>query len=99
MDNFLGELSEKDRRPKLFNLEMKMVVQWLRFHACIAGGVGSIPGQGTKIPHATGHLSPCSATGEADVPPQGPSTAKTERKTQYFKNIEVTPRKILLDCL
>ena len=55
MDNFLGELSEKDRRPKLFNLEMKMVVQWLRFHACIAGGVGSIPGQGTKIPHATGH--------------------------------------------
>ena len=50
----LGELREKDRRPKLFNLEMKMVVQRLRFHACIAGGVGSIPGQGTKIPHATG---------------------------------------------
>ena len=27
-------------------------VQWLRLHASTAGGVGSIPGQGTKIPHA-----------------------------------------------
>ena len=31
------------------------MVQWLRFHASIAGGMGSIPGQGTKIPHATWH--------------------------------------------
>ena len=29
------------------------VVQWLRLHASNAGGVGSIPGQGTKIPHAS----------------------------------------------
>ena len=29
-----------------------LVVQWLRLHASMAGGVGSIPGQGTKIPHA-----------------------------------------------
>ena len=29
-----------------------MVVQWLRLHASNLGGVGSIPGQGTKIPHA-----------------------------------------------
>jgi len=28
------------------------VVQWLRLHAPIAGGMGSIPGWGTKIPHA-----------------------------------------------
>ena len=28
------------------------VVQWLRLHASNAGGMGSIPGQGTKIPHA-----------------------------------------------
>ena len=28
-----------------------LAVQWLRFHA---GGAGSIPGQGTKIPHAAG---------------------------------------------
>ena len=30
-----------------------LAVQWLRFHAAIAGGLGSIPGQGTKITHAT----------------------------------------------
>ena len=29
------------------------VVQWLRLHASNAGGMGSIPGQGTKIPHAS----------------------------------------------
>ena len=28
-----------------------LVVQWLRFCASNAGGVGSIPGQETKIPH------------------------------------------------
>ena len=29
-----------------------LVVQWLRLHASIAGGVGSVPRQETKIPHA-----------------------------------------------
>ena len=29
-----------------------------------AGDVGSIPGWGTKIPHATGQLSPCTTTRE-----------------------------------
>ena len=29
-----------------------------------AGDTGSIPGRGTKIPHATGQLSPCAATTE-----------------------------------
>ena len=28
-----------------------LAVQWLRFQASTAGGVGSIPGQETKIPH------------------------------------------------
>ena len=28
------------------------MVQWLRLHAANAGGTGSIPGGGTKIPHA-----------------------------------------------
>ena len=28
-------------------------VQWLRLCTSIAGGLGSIPGWGTKIPHAT----------------------------------------------
>ena len=30
------------------------MVQGLRIHAFTAGGTGSIPGQGTKIPHANG---------------------------------------------
>ena len=29
-----------------------LVDQWLRFHAHSSGDTGSIPGQGTKIPHA-----------------------------------------------
>ena len=29
-----------------------LAVQWLRLHASTAGGMGSIPGRGTKIPHA-----------------------------------------------
>ena len=29
-----------------------------------AGDVGSTPGRGTKIPHASGQLSPCATTGE-----------------------------------
>jgi len=28
------------------------VVQWLRLHASNAGAADSIPGEGTKIPHA-----------------------------------------------
>ena len=31
---------------------MYLVVQRVRLHACNAGGAGSIPGWGTKIPHA-----------------------------------------------
>ena len=36
----------------LRSLETSPVVQQLRFHAFGAGDMGSIPGQGTKIPHA-----------------------------------------------
>ena len=32
-----------------------------------AGDTGSIPGPGTKIPHATGQLSPCTTTTELVV--------------------------------
>ena len=32
-----------------------------------AGGMGSIPGQGTKIPHATGQFSPGATTKEDPV--------------------------------
>ena len=31
------------------------MVQWLRLQAFTAGGVGSIPGQGTKIAHTKQH--------------------------------------------
>ena len=34
-------------------LETSLVVQWLRLCPSTAGGTGSIPGWGTKIPHAT----------------------------------------------
>ena len=30
-----------------------LVVQWLGLHSFIAGGIDSIPGQGTKIPRGT----------------------------------------------
>ena len=29
------------------------MVQWVGLHTSTAGGTGSIPGQGTKIPHAS----------------------------------------------
>ena len=33
-------------------LQTSLMVQWLRLHAPNAGGIGLIPGQGTKTPHA-----------------------------------------------
>ena len=38
---------------KKAELETSLAVQWLRLHASSAGGMGSIPGRGTKIPQAT----------------------------------------------
>ena len=39
-------------RNKRGEIGSSLAVQWLRLHASTAGGVGSIPGQGTKILHA-----------------------------------------------
>ena len=36
----------------MFDFGTSLVVQWLRLCAPNAGGTGSIPGQGTEIPHA-----------------------------------------------
>ena len=45
--------------PALFffwsNAGTSLAVQWLRLCTSTAGGMGLIPGQGTKIPHA----APC----------------------------------------
>ena len=39
--------------PKVkFCLGTSLAVQWLRLQASTAGGMGSVPGLGTKIPHA-----------------------------------------------
>ena len=38
---------------KCFTLGTSLEVQWLRHQTSTAGGVGSIPGLGTKILHAT----------------------------------------------
>ena len=35
------------------NAGISLAVQWLRLCTSIAGGMGSVPGQGTKIPHAS----------------------------------------------
>ena len=34
-------------------LRVSLLVQWLRHHTSTSGGMGLIPGQGTKILHAT----------------------------------------------
>ena len=45
--------------PEILMLALKLymgtslVVQWLRCHTSTAGGMGLIPGWGTKIPHDT----------------------------------------------
>ena len=48
------ELAE-NRHPKMVHTGTSLAVQGLRLQASNAGGTGSIPGQGTKIPHAVRH--------------------------------------------
>ena len=62
-----GKKKEREREIKFLNsfvsqlshlkirIGTSFVVQWLRLCAPIAGGMGSIPGRETRIPHATGH--------------------------------------------
>ena len=47
-----GYLSKENENTNQKRYETSLVVQWLRPHASTAGVMGSIPGQGTKIPHA-----------------------------------------------
>ena len=44
--------TEDPTQPKIKKtLGTSLAVQWLRLCVCTAGGAGSIPGWGTKIPH------------------------------------------------
>ena len=45
----------QDRLQKHVRCGTSLVVQWLRCHAAKAGGMGLIPGWGTKIPQAVQH--------------------------------------------
>ena len=43
-----------------------LVVEWLGIHLAMQGSTGSIPGQGTEIPHISGQLSPAAVTTEPE---------------------------------
>ena len=45
-------LGKKEKYQKSLAIGTSLMVQWLRLQAANAGGMGLIPGQGTKIPHA-----------------------------------------------
>ena len=47
----ISYMKQKKKKDEDF-LGTSLAVQWLRLHASNARGVGSIPGQGTKCPHA-----------------------------------------------
>ena len=52
--------------------------------ACHAGDMGSIPGQGTKIPRALGRLSPCTPTREAPVRLSGDPVQPKKYRVGYL---------------
>ena len=47
-----GKYLHPTNTKKIKNKRTSLVVQWLRLCASGAGGMGLIPGWGTKIPHA-----------------------------------------------
>ena len=51
----MSSLSKYCRAKKKKKFETSLVVHLLRLCPSNAGGVGSIPGQGTEIPHAAWH--------------------------------------------
>ena len=68
----IGEEKFSKERSGLWT---SLVVQWVRFHAPIAGGLGSIPGQGTRSHmHAT-TTSSNAATKRSCVPQLRPGAA------------------------
>ena len=59
-----------------------MEVQWLGLCASTAGGVGSIPGQETKIPHAVWHSQKQNKTNPR------PKTKQTKNMLEQLPNSE-----------
>jgi len=51
MYNIIYETTTTKKKDEDF-LGTSLAVQWLRLHASNARGVSSLPGQGTKCPHA-----------------------------------------------
>ena len=49
-------VTELDTTGQLNDKVTSLVVQWLSVSVSNIGGEGSIPGQGTKIPHALWHV-------------------------------------------
>ena len=48
----LFTLRQRDTLIRTVGVGTSLADQWLRLHASTVGGVGLIPGEGTKIPHA-----------------------------------------------
>ena len=48
-NNTMKKIEKKKRAISSLNKTGNSLVQWLRLHASNAGGVSSVPGQGTKI--------------------------------------------------
>ena len=63
------------------NSGTSLVVQWLRIYLPMDGGMGSIPGWRTNIPHATRQLNLCTTT----KIPQIPSAAAKIQNSQINK--------------
>ena len=76
------------------------MVQWFRFCLPNAGDMGSIPGQGTKIPHSVEHLSLGAITRERlGVAIKTQHSQKKEKKTKPCIPIITTPKSAMLQNL
>ena len=70
-----------------------LVIWWLKNPPCNAGNAGSIPGQGTKNPHAAELLSLCAITREpvghnkrTQMPQLRPDQPSKERKKERIRD-------------
>ena len=65
-----GHSCYRNKKKKITSAGTSLGVQWLRLQASNAKGTGSIPGQGTKMPHAARH---------------GQKTTKNKTKQSHLK--------------